>query len=396
MANVEKFKMCQTGQMFGHYDRSSKNGKEHIDWSRTHLNYNLAPDTQSKQIDILHRRLSEVKVQQRADVNVFCTWIVTKPKSLPEEKEPEFFQETYKFLENRYGRDNVISAHVHKDEVSPHMHFVFVPVVQDKRHERLKVSAKECVNRLDLQRFHGELQEHLEAKLECQVEILNEATKEGNKAIVELKRESAKERLEKATAEAHRMVDRAEFTIKAMEDAHKPVEADYKAKQEWLERFKQSAPQNGITEHNILGFKFNTVSDEKMRAIKIAQKEAEADKQTISVLQKELDEIKSNLTYQQYREATSQYHVMKRELESVKAEKAELQQEHQNEIEWLQSSHKVEIKKLQQQLDKYIEKYGKLEPEIPKLQYQTQPQQEKSKKIIYKSKSKSQSYDITD
>ena len=59
-------------------------------------------------------------------------------------------------------------------------------------------------------------------------------------------------------------------------------------------------------------------------------------------------------------------------------------------------AHKVEIKKLQQQLDKYIEKYGELEPEKPKLQYQAEIQQEKSKKIIYKSKSKSQGYDITD
>lgn len=396
MANVKKFTMNQTGKMFGHYDRTAENGKEHIDWSRTHLNYNLAPDAESKQIDILHKRLSEVKVQKRADVNVFCTWVITMPKTLPEEKEPEFFQETYRFLEDRYGKENVISAYVHKDEATPHLHFAFVPVVQDKKHERLKVSAKECVNRLDLQRFHGELQEHLERKLECQVEILNEATKDGNKSITELKRESAKERLEKATAEAHRMVDRAEFTIKAMEDTHQPIEAEYRAKQEWLKRFKESAPKSGITEHNILGFKFNTVSDEKMREIEITQKEALADKLKISVLEMELEAIKSSLTYQQYREATSQYHVMKRELEAVKAEKAELQQEHQNEIEWLQSSHKVEIKKLQQQLDRYKDRFGELEPEKPKLQYQAQIQQEKSKKIIYKSQSKSQGYDITD
>ena len=396
MANVKKFTMNQTGKMFGHYDRTAENGKEHIDWSRTHLNYNLAPDTESKQIDILHQRLSEVKVQKRADVNVFCTWVVTMPKSLPEEKEPEFFQETYRFLEDRYGKENVISAYVHKDEATPHLHFAFVPVVQDKKHERLKVSAKECVNRTDLQKFHGELQKHLEAKLECQVDILNEATREGNKSITELRRESATERLEKATAEAYKMLDRAKNTIKAIEDTHQPIESEYRAKQEWLKRFKESVPKSGIKEYSILGFKFNTVSDEKMREIEITQKEALADKLKISVLEIELEAIKQDFTYQHYREAISQYHTMKRELEAVKNEKAELQQEHQNEIEWLQSSHKVEIKKLQQQLDKYIEKYGELEPEKPKLQYQAEIQQEKSKKIIYKSKSKSQGYDITD
>ena len=364
MANVEKFKMCQTGQMFGHYDRSSKNGKEHIDWSRTHLNYNLAPDTQSKQIDILHQRLSEVKVQQRADVNVFCTWVVTKPKSLPEDKEEEFFRQSYRFLEDRYGKDNVISAHVHKDEVSPHMHFVFVPVVQDKRHERLKVSAKECVNRLDLQRFHGELQEHLEAKLDCQVEILNEATREGNKSIAELKRESAIERLEKVHTKAQEMLSSAENAIRATQDTFKPIEAEYRAKQEWLEGFKEKAPKNGITEHNILGFRFNTVSDEKMREITVSQKQAVANEKIISALRKELTEIKDTLTYKQFMKAISDYHKMSKAL-AVEQQKTQ---------------------QLQQQLEKYKDRYGEIE----------EPQQEKPKKTIYKSKSKSKGYDITD
>ena len=396
MANVKKFTKGALGVIFAHYDRSKDNITGNIDWSRTHLNYNLAPNKQDKQWDILEHRLSEVKVQNRKDVNVLCTWVITMPKSLPEEKETEFFQESYRFLEDKYGKDNVVSAFVHKDETQPHMHFAFVPVVQDKKHERLKVSAKECITRSDLQRFHGELQEHLESKLECQVDILNEATREGNKSITELRRESATERLEKATAEAYKMLDRAKNTIKAIEDTHQPIESEYRAKQEWLKRFKESVPKSGIKEHSILGFKFNTVSDEKMREIEITQKEALADKLKISVLEIELEAIKQDFTYQHYREAISQYHTMKRELEAVKNEKAELQQEHQNEIEWLQSSHKVEIKKLQQQLDKYIEKYGELEPEKPKLQYQAEIQQEKSKKIIYKSKSKSQGYDITD
>ena len=373
MANVQKFTMNQTGQMFGHYDRTAKNGKEHIDWSRTHLNYNLAPDTQSKQIDILHRRLSEVKVQQRADVNVFCAWVVTMPKSLPAEKEPEFFKETYKFLENRYGKDNVISAYVHKDEATPHLHFVFVPVVQDKKKDRLKVSAKECVNRLDLQRFHGELQEHLEAKLECQVEILNEATKEGNKTIVELKRESAVQRLEKVHAKAQEMLSSAENTIRATQDTFRPIEAEYRAKQEWLEAFQNSVPKVGITEHNIFGFKFNTVSDEKMREITISQKQAVANEKTISALRKELTEIKDTLTYKQFRKAISDYHKMSKAL-AVEQQKTQ---------------------QLQQQLDKYIEKYGKLEPERPKLQYQAGINLQKSNSKG-KSMSKGKGYDITD
>ena len=50
MANCKKYARSSLGNMFAHYDRSSENGKEHIDWSRTHLNYNLAPNTEAKQI----------------------------------------------------------------------------------------------------------------------------------------------------------------------------------------------------------------------------------------------------------------------------------------------------------------------------------------------------------
>ena len=191
MANCQKYARSSLGNMFAHYDRSAENGKEHIDWSRTHLNYNLAPNLDDDQWSIFEKRLSEVKVQKRKDLKVLCTWVVTMPKSLPEEKEPEFFQETYQFLKNRYGKENVGSAFVHKDEVSPHMHFAFVPVVHDRKTGEQKVCAKECICRLDLQQFHPQLQEHLEAKLGCQVDILNEATLEGNKSIAELPRSIA-------------------------------------------------------------------------------------------------------------------------------------------------------------------------------------------------------------
>ena len=364
MANVKKFTKGALGVIFAHYDRSKNNITGNIDWSRTHLNYNLAPNKQDKQWDILEHRLSEVKVQNRKDVNVLCTWVITMPKSLPEDKETEFFQESYRFLEDKYGKDNVVSAFVHKDETQPHMHFAFVPVVQDKKHERLKVSAKECITRSDLQRFHGELQEHLESKLECQVEILNEATKEGNKAIVELKRESAVQRLEKVHTKAQEMLSSAENAIRATQDTFKPIEAEYRAKQEWLEGFKEKAPKNGITEHNILGFRFNTVSDEKMREITVSQKQAVANEKIISALRKELTEIKDTLTYKQFMKAISDYHKMSKAL-AVEQQKTQ---------------------QLQQQLEKYKDRYGEIE----------EPQQEKPKKTIYKSKSKSKGYDITD
>lgn len=45
------------------------------------------------------------------------------------DKLKQFFDDSYKYLENFVGKDNIIYASVHLDEDTPHMHFYFMPVV---------------------------------------------------------------------------------------------------------------------------------------------------------------------------------------------------------------------------------------------------------------------------
>lgn len=193
MAHVEKYKASALGHMLAHYNRSTPANKD-IDRSRTAQNYNLAPE-RGDLLKFIDARLADgVKVQQRADVIKLCDWVVTMPKDLPPEKEQAFFANTYDFLVNKYGEKNVVSAYVHKDESTPHIHFAWLPIVKEtKNKKRLgqeKLSAKECITRSDLQKFHQQLQTYLEQKLNCQVKILNEATKDGNKSIADLKKHS--------------------------------------------------------------------------------------------------------------------------------------------------------------------------------------------------------------
>lgn len=193
MAHVEKYKASALGHMLAHYNRSTPANKD-IDRSRTEQNYNLAPE-RGDLLKFIDARLADgVKVQQRADVIKLCDWVVTMPRDLPPEKEQAFFANTYDFLVNKYGERNVVCAYVHKDESMPHMHFAWLPVVQEKKNKKRlgqeKLSAKECITRSDLQNFHQQLQTYLEAKLNCQVKILNEATKDGNKSIADLKKHS--------------------------------------------------------------------------------------------------------------------------------------------------------------------------------------------------------------
>lgn len=202
MAHVAKFKAGAMGHMLGHYSRDKEHLPDNINPERTAENYNLAAaDQPLQQLDFIKQRLSEVKVQKRSDVNVLCDWVVTVPtESFPSyfpELRNAFFKETYNFLCERYGKENVVSAYVHMDEVTPHLHFAFLPIVKDKKHpEREKLSAKEKITRNDLKCFHEQLQAHLEREIGISVPILNEATKNGNKSIAELKRGTAVQQME--------------------------------------------------------------------------------------------------------------------------------------------------------------------------------------------------------
>ena len=63
----------------------------------------------------------------------------------PKDTRRQFFEDAYKFLSDRYGAENVISATVHMDERTPHMHFNFVPVTRDGR-----LSAKDVLTKTQL------------------------------------------------------------------------------------------------------------------------------------------------------------------------------------------------------------------------------------------------------
>ena len=216
MAHAEKYHIGAIGHLCKHFERAKdENGdyikfkNEKIDLSKTDGNYNLATFQTMPQQAFIRKRLSEVKVLKRADVKVMCSWIVTLPKILGNE-ERRFFEETFKFLSDRYGRENVISAYVHRDETQPHLHFAFVPVATDKKKNIQKVSAKEVLTRAELQKFHGDLDAYLESVLGHSTGVQNAATRNGNKSIDELKRGTAvkqlKETQEKLAA-AEKRVD---------------------------------------------------------------------------------------------------------------------------------------------------------------------------------------------
>ncbi len=231
MASIEKFKSYQIGNLFKHNNRYQGDGVKHenesIDDVRTIYNYHLKKGTP---MDI-SKRLSELVRIKRKDGVVLCEVVVTAPKDLKPEDERAFFRAVYDFYCADFGEENVINAVVHKDEVTPHIHIDFVPVVKgnleitpriakavsewreiypDKELERLNASL--LINIDYLKGMHPRLSEYVREAIGYEVGILNGATINGNKKVKELKIES----LDRTIAEKKKMIALLEGDINAM------------------------------------------------------------------------------------------------------------------------------------------------------------------------------------
>ena len=357
MANFEKFTRSDLG-LFAHCERKKDEygnyvtfGNERIDPERTHLNYNLCTDTR-EQKDILEARLSDpnVKCMNRADVIIYGSWCVTLPTHAPvyddngniiyeenevhhkdgtvevkqspkqqevyytDEETKDFFRLCYEFLSERYGTENVISSYVHMDETTPHMHFLFIPVVDDKKWNekhpdkppRKKVCAKELMDQTEMSMFHRVFQEYLDEHAgKNRYPVLNGTTVGGNRTIAEMKAESAIEEAILTSQQAQLAKESAEELVKEVDQKIQDKQTELEQVQLHLseEKNKLKNVQDILTMYNSYIKDINTEyknEQSKLNSVKeeIAKSQAEklqkqAEKEQV---QNEVNQAKSELT----------------------------------------------------------------------------------------------------
>jgi Trp operon repressor len=206
MAHVAKYSRGSCRAILEHDTRTAEHEYKNpdIDKSKTHLNWSLVEADGMTAEERLNKRLSEIKVQKRKDVNVLCSWVVTLPEDVKKEDERKFFETVYSFLEQDVGgTKNVISADVHYDESRPHLHFTFVPVVANTRKYKNpnkqpkyteKCCADELLTRAYLKTFHERLDNYLSER-EIKASIRTGKTT-FNRSIAELKAETAEKQKE--------------------------------------------------------------------------------------------------------------------------------------------------------------------------------------------------------
>ena len=139
----EKYKRENLKGIYRHNERRNKNySNKNINQELSHLNYSLKDCKHSyeKEFELIREKYN-LKGQIKSVSNIVCEYIITSDKeffnSIGAEETKKYFETAYKFVcgYKDLGEQYILSAKVHMDEETPHMHLVFIPVVhtQDKK-----------------------------------------------------------------------------------------------------------------------------------------------------------------------------------------------------------------------------------------------------------------------
>lgn len=120
-----------------------------IDKSKTYLNYHTLP-YEKKYLSFIDERIKELAPKRKIkdDAVLITSFILGSDKEffdgISPEAQKQFFDDCTEFFAERYGKENVVSAVVHLDESTPHLHFNLMPVTDGR------LCAKELFDRAAL------------------------------------------------------------------------------------------------------------------------------------------------------------------------------------------------------------------------------------------------------
>ncbi len=141
-----KYKGPEISRIESHNERTKETyaSNPDIDPTRTHLNFHLIEPTNRYRAEA-ERQIAEAQCRTRTDsVRLVKTLITCSPEFFKGKNEKAirtYFQHALDFLVRKQRPETFVSAVVHLDEKTPHMHVTFVPLTQDGR-----LSAKDIIS----------------------------------------------------------------------------------------------------------------------------------------------------------------------------------------------------------------------------------------------------------
>ena len=160
-----KYKGPEIGNIEAHNERTKEKyaSNPDVDTSRSKYNFHLVKPPGKYRAES-ERQIAAAGCRTRKDsIRMIETLFTASPEFFKGKKREEirvFFEEALHFLEQHQSKETIISAVVHMDEKTPHMHLCFVPLTPDKR-----LSAKDIVgNKKKLTQWQDDFWKHMVKK----------------------------------------------------------------------------------------------------------------------------------------------------------------------------------------------------------------------------------------
>ncbi len=131
--------------------RNKKYSNPDIDADKSYLNYSIKSPQYSYEKEFERiRKEYNLKGQIKVVSNIACEYIITSDKEFFEkigkDETKRYFETAYKFVSEykNLGEQYIMSAKVHMDEKTPHMHLIFLPVVHTTDKNGNKIDKLAC------------------------------------------------------------------------------------------------------------------------------------------------------------------------------------------------------------------------------------------------------------
>ena len=160
-----KYKGPEIGRIEAHDERTKEKyaSNADVDTSRSAFNFHLIQPEHSYREEA-ERQIAEAECRVRSDsvklVEVLIAGTPSFFKDKTQDAIKEYFEHALEFLRQKQRAETFVSAVVHLDEKTPHMHVTFVPLTEDNR-----LSAKEIIgNKAKLSQWQSDYWTHMVSK----------------------------------------------------------------------------------------------------------------------------------------------------------------------------------------------------------------------------------------
>ena len=263
-------------------DETYQASNPQIDCTRTSGNYHIIK-RQRSYTQFINDKIEalDLPTKVRKDAVLMCSFVVGSDRKffggLSPSEQRQFFAECTRFFAERYGEGNIISAVVHTDETTPHLHLNLIPIAggrlcAKKLFDRKALTAlqtdlhREVGAKWNLQRGkEGSQAKHLDTAEFKAKKIVEQAHGEADSIIAEADH-NAERKVKIAQIHADGIVSQAEQTaVKAKQQAQEYLDGIVQSIEE--ERSKPTPKRKRQAEEELVSLRAENVALRQSKAI---------------------------------------------------------------------------------------------------------------------------------